>query len=54
MTKTEYLKRIETIVDTLDRITDNSVSISMSDAIQTLRLQFDIITAVYNCTKEND
>ena len=52
MTKLEYLGKLEGIVDTIDLLTQKAGSISTSDAIQMLRLQFDIITATYNCTKE--
>ena len=54
MTKLEYLGKVEKIVDSLNNITANVGSLSTSDAIQMLRLQFDIITATYNCTKEDD
>jgi hypothetical protein len=52
MTKLEYLDRVEKIADSLNNITTNIESISTSDAIQVLRLQFDIITVTYNCIKE--
>ena len=51
MTKLEYLDRLEKIVDTLNKITSSIESISTGDSIQVLRLQFDITTAIYNCTK---
>lgn len=54
MTKLEYLGKVEKIVDSLNKITTNIGSLSTSDAIQMLRLQFDIITATYNCTKEEE
>ena len=52
MSKLEYLGKVEKIVDFLNKITTNIESINTSDAIQMLRLQFDITTAIYECTKE--
>ena len=54
MTKLEYLGKVEKIVDFLNKFTNNIDSISTSDAIQMLRLQFDITTAIYECTKEDN
>jgi hypothetical protein len=54
MTKLEYLGKLEGIVDTIELLTKKAGSISTSDAIQMLRLQFDITTAIYNCTKEEE
>ena len=54
MTKLEYLGKVEKIVDSLNKITTNIESISTSDTIQILRLQFDITTAIYECTKEDN
>ena len=54
MTKLEYLGKLEGIVDTIEKITKNVSTLSTSDSIQILRLQFDIITATYNCTKEDN
>lgn len=54
MTKLEYLGKVEKIVDSLNKITTNIGSLSTSDAIHMLRLQFDILTATYNCTKEDE
>ena len=52
MTKEEYLGKLESIVDTIELLTKKVGSLSISESIQILRLQFDIITATYNCTKE--
>lgn len=52
MTKEQYLGKLEGLVDTIELLTKKAGSLSTSDAIQMLRLQFDIITATYNCTKE--
>ena len=52
MTKLEYLDRIDKIVDTIDLLVKERKPLTTSEAIQILRLQFDIITATYNCTKE--
>ena len=54
MSKLEYLGKIEGLVDTIDLITKNVSTLSTSDTIQILRLQFDILTATYNCTKEDN
>ena len=53
MTKIEYLDRIDKIVDTLDLLVKERKPLTTSETIQILRLQFDIITATYNCTKED-
>ena len=53
MTKLEYLGKLEGLVDTIEKITKNVSTLSTSDTIQILRLQFDILTATYNCTKED-
>lgn len=54
MTKEQYLGKLEGLVDTIELITKNVGSLSTSDSIQILKLQFDIVTAVYNCTKEDN
>lgn len=54
MTKLEYLDRVEKIVDTIEKITKNVSTLTTSETIQILRLQFDILTATYNCTKEDN
>ena len=54
MTKKEYLDRIDKIVDTLDLLVKERKPLSTSDTIQILRLQFDILTATYNCIKEDN
>lgn len=52
MTKEQYLGKLEGLVDTIELLTKNVRSLSTSESIQILKLQFDIITATYNCTKE--
>lgn len=52
MTKEEYLGKLEGLVDTIDLITKKVGGLSTSESIQILKLEFDIITATYNCTKE--
>lgn len=52
MTKEEYLGKLEGLVDTIELITRNVKTLSTSESIQILKLQFDIVTATYNCTKE--
>lgn len=54
MTKEEYLGKLEGLVDTIELITRNVKTLSTSESIQILKLQFDIITATYNCTKEEN
>lgn len=54
MTKEEYLKRLDGFIDALDRITEKAAPLSVSDAVQMLRLDFEIVTAAYNCTKEEN
>lgn len=54
MTKEQYLGKLEGLVDTMELLTRNVKTLSTSDAIQILKLQFDIITATYNCTKEEN
>lgn len=52
MTKEVYLSKLESLIDTLDKINKAASPLSTRDAIQMLRLNFDIVTAAYNCTKE--
>lgn len=52
MTKEEYLKKLEDIVDIMNKISERTTTISTADSISMLKLQFDIITAMYNYTKE--
>ena len=53
MTRDEYLKKLEPIVDILKKISETT-TLSTADTISMLKLQFDIVTAVYNCTKEEE
>lgn len=54
MTKEEYLGRLDGIVDAIDLITKKVGGLTTSESIQILKLQFDILTAAYNCTKEDN
>ena len=54
MTKIQYLDRIDKIVDTMDLLVKERKPLTTSETIQILRLQFDILTATYNCMKEDN
>lgn len=52
MTRDEYLKKLEDIVDIMNKISKSTTTISTADTISMLKLQFDIITAIYNTSEE--
>ena len=54
MTREEYLKKLDDIVTSMNDICERVTSISIADSISMLRLQFDIVTAIYNSTKEDN
>ena len=54
MTRDEYLKKLEDIVDIMKKIGERTTNISTADSISMLKLQFDIVTAIYNSTKEDN
>ena len=54
MTRDEYLKKLEGIVDVMNKISERATTISTADTISMLKLQFDIVTAIYNTSEEDN
>lgn len=50
MTREQYLQKLDRIVGTLSKVTEKAKE--PRDHIEILKLQFDIITKIYECTKE--
>ena len=51
MTKEEYLRNLDKILDTINDIAIDTEE--PRDITEILRLQFDIVTAAYNCSNNN-
>lgn len=52
MTKIEYLKKLDGMMDVLGKIVKETKT--PAEHVDVLRLEFEILTAVYNCTKEEE
>lgn len=50
MTTVQYLKKLNRMMDTVIKISEQVTE--PRDCIELLKLEFDIITKVYECTKE--
>ena len=51
MTKEEYLRNLDKILDTINDIAIDTEE--PRDITEILRLQFDIVTVAYNCSNNN-
>lgn len=50
MTKVQYLDKLDKIMDTVVNVSEKVTE--PRDCIEILKLEFDILTKVYECTKE--
>ena len=52
MTKGQYLDKLDKLMDTLVKISEKVTE--PRDCIEILKLEFDIVNKVYECTKEEE
>ena len=52
MTKVQYLDKLDKLMDTVVKISEKVTE--PRDCIEILKLELDIVTKVYECTKEED
>lgn len=50
MTKEQYLNNLDKLMDTVVKVSEKVTE--PRDCIEILKLEFDIITKLYECTKE--
>ena len=50
MTKEQYLDKLDKLMDTVVKVSEKVTE--PSDCIELLKLEFDIINKLYECTKE--